>query len=97
MSTSLERPKSNYPNIDKQAYELYKVVKYITPYILKAHTFIIVPHWVVWKLFVQQDLGENRVDWITCLQEYHMQFKLIHTIEGHDLRKLATKVRYTPK
>lgn len=34
---------------------------------------------------------------MTCLQKYDLEFKLVHTIKGHGLCKLATEERYAPE
>jgi hypothetical protein len=44
MSTNIQGAELNYPAIDKQAYAIYKAVKYFRSYILKNHTKVIVPH-----------------------------------------------------
>jgi len=78
-------------------YVVYNVVKYFRPYLLKSHTTIFVPHPTVRILLVQQELGEKRANCVTCLQEYDLEFKPIHTIKGHGLYKLVAKARDAPK
>lgn len=36
-------------------------------------------------------MGEKRANWITCLQEYNMEFKFFHTIKGHGLCQLVAE------
>ena len=59
MSTGLQGAELNYPEIDKQAYAVYKAVKHFRPYILKNHVTVFVPHPAVRSLFMQQELGER--------------------------------------
>ena len=60
MSIGLQGAELNYPEIEKQAYAVYKVVKHFRPYILKNHVTVSVPHPAVCSLFMQQELGERR-------------------------------------
>jgi len=46
-------------------------------------------------IFVQQELGEKREKYMTCLQEYYLELKLGHTIKGLDLYQIAEEVRYS--
>ena len=64
----------NYPEIEKQAYAVYKAVKHFRPYILKNHVTVFIPHPAVRSLFMQQELGERRGNWVACLQEYDLEF-----------------------
>lgn len=43
-------------------------------------------------MFVQQELGERRENWITGLQEYALKYKLVHAIKGLHLRWLVAEV-----
>lgn len=72
MSANLQGPKINCPTIDKHVYEVYKVVNHLRPYLLKNHCIIFVPHPTVGLLFIQQELGERRVNEMTSLQEYDL-------------------------
>ena len=66
MSSGLQGAELNYPDIDKQAYTIYKAVKHFRPYILKNHVTVFVPHPAVRSLFVKQELGERQNNWMTC-------------------------------
>lgn len=63
MSDSLQGPELNFPAIDKKAY----VVKHFQPCLLKNHCIIFVPHSTIRSLFVQQELGERRVNYMIGL------------------------------
>ena len=91
MSIGLQGAELNYPDIEKQAYAVYKVIKHFRPYILKNHVKFFVPHPVVRSLFVQQELGEQRGNWMTCLQEYDLEFKPAHTVKGQGLCRMAVE------
>lgn len=43
MSARMQRPKLNYPTIEKQVYTAYKAVKHFRPYLLKNHFIVFVP------------------------------------------------------
>lgn len=73
-------------------YAVYKVVKHFRRNLLINHCIIFVPHPAVRLLFVQQELGERRVSWTTSLQEYDLEFKPFHTINGHGLCWLSVEV-----
>ena len=52
MRIGLQGAELNYPSIDKQAFEVFKVVKHFYPYLLISHTKIIVPHLTVISLLI---------------------------------------------
>lgn len=91
MSTNLHETQIKYPAIDKQAYVVFRVVKHFKPYILKNHTKVMVPHPIVRSLCVQQKLGEQRVNWITTIQEYDIDIKLAKLVRGQGLCKLVAE------
>lgn len=66
MSIDLQRSKLNYLVIDKHAYVVYHAVKYFRPYLLKYHMIIFMPHPATRTLFVQQELGDKRENWMEC-------------------------------
>lgn len=90
MSIRLQGSYLNYLTIDKQACVVYKVVNQFRPYLLKSHMIIYVPHLAIKTHFLQQELGEKRVNWMTYLHEYDLEFKPAHTIKGNDLCQLTT-------
>jgi hypothetical protein len=59
MSSGLQGEELNYPEVDKQAYVVFKVVKHFRPFLLKSKTKVIVPYPVVRNLLVQKDLAEK--------------------------------------
>ena len=72
MSASLQGPKINYPAIDKKVYVVYKDLNHFQQYLFKYHCIIFVPHPTIIPLFVQQELGEIRVNWMAYLKEYEL-------------------------
>ena len=60
MSLGLQGAELKYPNIDKQAYAVYKAIKHFRPYLLKSHTKVIVPHPSVKSLLVQKEVRDKR-------------------------------------
>ena len=87
----MQGDKLNYPTVDKHTYAVFKAVKQFRPYILKNHTKVIVPHPAIRSLFVQKELGERRGNWVTPLQEYNLEFKLVAIVKGQGLCKLMTE------
>jgi hypothetical protein len=61
MSSGLQGGRLNYPEVDKQAYVVFKEVKHFRPYLLKSKTKVVVPYSVVRNLLVQKDLGEKEL------------------------------------
>ena len=66
-------------------------MKQFIPYILKNRTKVIVPPPTVPSLFVQKELGERRGNWVTTLQEYDLELKLVTIVKGKGLCKLMTE------
>ena len=60
MSSNFKGAELNYHEVDKQAFAIFKAVKYFCPYLLKFEMKIIVPYSSVRNLLVQKDLGEKR-------------------------------------
>ena len=52
---------------------------------------MVVPHLVVRSLFVQKELGEQRGNWMTTLQEYDLEFKPTTIIKGQGLCKFLVE------
>eukprot|EP00253_Pinus_taeda_P020679 PITA_20679 len=75
MSSNLQGAELNYPDVEKQGFAVFKTVKHFHPYLLKARNKVIVPHPAVRTLFVQKEMGEQRGNWITSLQEYDLEIK----------------------
>ena len=63
----------DYPNVEKQAYALVKVVKKFRHYILRRKVHAIVPNIVVKTLLMQRELGEIREKWVTTIQEHDIE------------------------
>jgi len=92
-SSTFKGVELNYPKVDKQAYAIFKAVKYFLPYFLKSRTKVIVPFPSVINLLVQKDLGENRENWVTALQENDLEIKPLKIVRGRGLCKLVTEGR----
>jgi len=58
-SSNLQGTELNYSDVEKQAYAVFKAIKYFRPFLLKTHTKIIVPFQAVRNLLVQKDVGEK--------------------------------------
>jgi hypothetical protein len=89
MSSGLQGVEINYPEVDKHAYAVFKVVKHFRPFLLKSKTKVIVPYLAVRNLLVQRDLAEKRANWITDLQEYDLEIKPTKIVKGKGLCKLV--------
>jgi hypothetical protein len=91
MSSGLQGAELNYPEVDKHAYVVFKVVKHFRPFLLKSKTKVIVPYPTVRNLLVQKDLVEKRENWITTLQEYDLEIKPVKIVKGQGLCKLVAE------
>jgi len=78
----------NYSEVEKQAFAVYKAVKHYRPFLLKAHTKVIVPFHAVRQLLIQRELGEKRANWVTTLQEYDLEIKPAKIVRGQGFCRL---------
>lgn len=91
MSYNLQGAKLNYPDVEKQGFAGFKAIKHFRPYLLKAKTKVIILHHVVRALFVQKEMGEQRENWITALQEFDLEIKPTNIVRGQGLCRLAAE------
>ena len=56
-----------YPEINKRAYVVFKLVKYFKTYLLKSNTKVIVPYPAIRNVLVKNNLGEKIAHWISTL------------------------------
>ena len=77
--------------MDKRVFTIFKAIKKSKPYILQNHTKVVVPHPAVRSLFVQKELGEQRGNWMTAIQEYDLELKPVTIVRGQGLCKLAAE------
>lgn len=75
ISSNLQGAELNYPDMEKQGFAVFKAIKNFRPYLLKVRTKVIIPHPAVRALFMQKEMGEQRGNWITALQEYDLEIK----------------------
>lgn len=54
MSSNHQGEELNYQDVEKQSFTIFKDVKHLCPYLLKARAKLIVPHPIVISLFVQK-------------------------------------------
>eukprot|EP00253_Pinus_taeda_P015481 PITA_15481 len=87
-SSNLQGVELNYSDVEKQAYAVFKAVKYFRHFLLKTHTKIIVPFLAVRNLLVKKDVGEKRANWITALQEYNFEIRLANILRGQGFCKM---------
>eukprot|EP00253_Pinus_taeda_P010682 PITA_10682 len=74
--------------VEKQAYAVFKAIKYFRSFALKTHTKVIVPFPTIRKLLVQKDVGEKRGNWVTALQEYDIEIKPANIVRGQGFCKM---------
>ena len=91
MSIGIHGAELNYPTIDKQSFTVFKVVKHLHLYLLRSHTNIIVPHSMIISLLIQKELGDQRGNWLTTLQEYDLEIKPTKLVKGQGLCKLMVE------
>eukprot|EP00253_Pinus_taeda_P015863 PITA_15863 len=96
-SSNLQGIEVNYSEVEKQAFVVYKVVKHYKPFLLKAHTKVIVPFSSVRKLLIQRELGEKRANWVTSLQEYDLEIKPAKIVRGQGFCRLLAGASNIPE
>eukprot|EP00253_Pinus_taeda_P031606 PITA_31606 len=87
-SSNLQGAELNYSEVEKEAFSVYKAIKHYRPFLLKAHTKVIVPFLVVRQLLVQRELREKRANWVTTLQEYDLEIKPAKIVKGQGFCRL---------
>lgn len=87
-SSNLQGAELNYSELEKQAFVVYKAIKHYRPFLLKAHTKVVVHFSAVRQLLVQRELGEKRTKWVTTLQEYDLEIKLAKIVKGQGFCRL---------
>eukprot|EP00253_Pinus_taeda_P005008 PITA_05008 len=87
-SSNLQGAELNYFEVEKQAFVVYKAVKHYRPFLLKAHTKVIVPFSAIRQLLIQRELGEKRANWVTTLQEYDLEIKPAKIVRGQGFCRL---------
>eukprot|EP00253_Pinus_taeda_P005163 PITA_05163 len=95
-SSNLQGAELNYSDVEKQAYAVFKAIKYFRPFLLKTHTKVIVPFPVVRNLLIQKDVGEKRANWITALQEYDLEIKPASIVRGQGFCKMLAGASHIP-
>ena len=63
----------------------------ISAYLLKAKTKVIVPHLAVRALFMQKEMGDERGNRLTALQEFDLEIKPTQIVRGKGLCRLAVE------
>eukprot|EP00253_Pinus_taeda_P002734 PITA_02734 len=96
-SSNLQGAELNYSKVEKQAFVVYKAVKHYRPFLLKAHTKVIVPFSSVRQLLIQRELGEKRANWVTTLQEYDLEIKLAKIVRGQGFCRLLAGASNIPE
>lgn len=81
-SSNLQDVELNYSDVEKQAYVVFKAIKYFRPFLLKTHTKIIIPFVAVRNILIQKDVGEKRENWVTALQEYGVEIRPANIVKG---------------
>eukprot|EP00253_Pinus_taeda_P018491 PITA_18491 len=90
-NSNLQGSELNYSDVEKQAYVVFKAIKYFRPFLLKTHTKIIVSFSAVRNLLVQKEVGEKRANWVTALQEYDVEITLASIVKGQGFCKMLAK------
>ena len=96
-SLNLQGVEINYSDVEKQAYAVFKAIKYFKPFLLKNHTKIIVPFSAVRNLLVQKDVGEKRASWVTALQEYDIKIKPTNIVKAQGFCKMLARASLISK
>eukprot|EP00253_Pinus_taeda_P029459 PITA_29459 len=85
------------PNPKKSFFALDQAVKHYRPFLLKAHTKVIVPFSSVRQLLIQRELGEKRANWVTALQEYDIEIKPTKIVRGQGFCRLLAGASNIPE
>ena len=96
-SSNLQGAELNYSEVEKQAFAIYKAVKHYRPFLLKAHTKVIVPFSAVRQLLIQRELGEKRENWVIALQEYDLEIKPANIVRGQGFCRLLAGASNIPE
>eukprot|EP00253_Pinus_taeda_P026282 PITA_26282 len=96
-SSNLQGAELNYFEVEKQAFVVYKAVKHYRPFLLKAHTKVIVPFSSVRQLLIQKELGEKRENWVTALQEYDIEIKPAKIVKDQGFCRLLAGASNIPE
>eukprot|EP00253_Pinus_taeda_P032840 PITA_32840 len=96
-SSNLQGAELNYSEVEKQAFAIYKAIKHYRPFLLKAHTKVIVPFTSVRQLLIQRELGEKRANWVTALQEYDLEIKPTKIVRGQGFYRLLAGASNIPE
>ena len=96
-SSNLQGAELNYSDVEKQAYAVFKAIKYFRPFLHKTHTKVIVPFPPVRNILIQKDVGEKIVNWITALQEYDLEIKPTSIVRGQGFCKMLAGASQIPE
>ena len=66
-SSNLQGAELAYSEVEKQAYAVFKEIKYFRTFLLKTNTKIRVSFPAVRNVLVQKDVGDKRANWVTAL------------------------------
>ena len=67
---------------------MFKSIKYFRPFLLKTHKKVIVPFSVVRQLIIQREIGEERANSVTTLEEYDLDIKPTKIVKGQGFCRL---------
>eukprot|EP00253_Pinus_taeda_P018495 PITA_18495 len=96
-SSNFQGAELNYSEVEKQAFSVYKAIKHYRPFLLKAHTKVIVPLSAIRQLLIQRELGEKRANWVTTLQEYDLEIKPAKIVRGQGFCRLLAGASNIPE
>eukprot|EP00253_Pinus_taeda_P028458 PITA_28458 len=60
-SSNFQGAELNYSEVEKQDFAVYKAIKHYRPFLLKAHTKVIVPFSALRQLLIQRELGASNI------------------------------------
>lgn len=88
MSYSLKAHELKYSKMEKHAFSMVKPVKHFRFYILNSHVIALVPDVVVKSIWMQQEFGTKRGNWVAKIKEYDMEIKPNKLVRGKGLCQL---------
>ena len=93
-SKALRDASLKYNIMEKQAFALFKAIKYFRVYILHLHIISYVPNAVVKDILTQNGPDGKRGKWIAVILEYDLEIKPTKLIKGQGLAQLMAESNF---
>ena len=91
MSRALQNSELKYTSMEKEAYALFKSLKYFRTYGGYSKIIGYVPHAAVKDTMSQRDCLGIRGKWVSNIQEYDLEIKPTKLIKGQGIANMLTQ------